>query len=216
MYAQVTTWPGLSFTVASLNQFNSPQTWVKSTGRHSCTSCNILRQLYTTNCNMVGSETPLYCPLDLLIQTLPLTLTHADRWLDTCSYSAEDLCYGGLKYQQMVVVSTVGAEYMVISHAIQQLQWMFASIAEISSPQEWPTCLFANNSGAIALTENTRNNTWVKHVDVWHHYIWEHVESRDVQVEYVPSTNNLADILTKALPQPAHHWICLALRLCKE
>jgi hypothetical protein len=38
-----------------------------------------------------------------------------------------------------------------------------------------------------------------KHVEIWHHYICEHVLSREVDLLYIPSNDQIANIMTKPL-----------------
>lgn len=89
-------------------------------------------------------------------------------------------------------------------------------MSEVGFPQTKPATLYGDNSGSIALTKNTKHNSRVKHIDIRHHYIREHVEDGDIQVIYVPSNENLADVFTKPLPRIAHHCACVALQLCDE
>ena len=41
-----------------------------------------------------------------------------------------------------------------------------------------------------------------KHIDIKVHYIRELVENRTIDVQYIPTEFQIADILTKALPKP--------------
>lgn len=103
-----------------------------------------------------------------------------------------------------------------MSRATQQIQWMYASLSEIGFPQPQPAVIYADNNGAIALAKTMKGTTHVKHIDVRHHYIRELVGGGQVGFAYIPSDENLADLLTKPLPRLAHHNLCLALRLCEE
>ena len=38
-----------------------------------------------------------------------------------------------------------------------------------------------------------------KHIDVKHHFIRDNIKKGNMKVEYVPTTNQIADVLTKAL-----------------
>ena len=40
-----------------------------------------------------------------------------------------------------------------------------------------------------------------KHIDVWYHFIRALVRTGKVEITYVPMDDNLADVLTKALPR---------------
>jgi len=53
--------------------------------------------------------------------------------------------------------------------------------------------------GSITNTVNGKNYRRMKHIDVKHHFIKEHVELGMVAFEYIPSNENLADLFTKPL-----------------
>lgn len=119
----------------------------------------------------------------------------------------------GSKFQQTVALSTSEAEYMALTRAAQQLEWMYSSLEEIGFPQPRPAILRADNQSAIFLARNVKHNARVKHIDVRAHYIRERVAAGDIDVEYVPSAENLADLFTKPLGRVAHWRLCAAMRL---
>jgi len=44
----------------------------------------------------------------------------------------------------------------------------------------------------------------VKHINIWHHYIHEHVKEGQIALKYVASMDNIADVLTKSLTCMLH------------
>nr|GEU56028.1 retrovirus-related Pol polyprotein from transposon TNT 1-94 [Tanacetum cinerariifolium] len=54
---------------------------------------------------------------------------------------------------------------------------------------------------AIALCCNNVQHSWSKHIDIRHHFIREHVEKGMVELYFVTTNYQLADIFTKALPR---------------
>ena len=62
-----------------------------------------------------------------------------------------------------------------------------------------PTTLFVCNEGVIKLAWNPVFHERTKHVDVHCHYIRQLVEDKTIDLQYVPTTNQTADILTKPL-----------------
>ncbi|RDB21876.1 Retrovirus-related Pol polyprotein from transposon TNT 1-94 [Hypsizygus marmoreus] len=214
MYAQIATRPDLSFAVASLSRFSSDP------GKaHWQALMHVLQYIkatlhYKLRYGGVGynSFTPYgYVDSDYAADTDTRRSVSGHVFLQAGGPSA-----WGSKYQATVAMSTTEAEYMAISRAVQQLQWMFSSLAEIGFPQARPAKLYADNAGAISLTENTKGNARIKHIDIRHHYVRDRVEDGDISITFVPSTDNLADLFTKPLPRPAHHKFCVALRLCEE
>ena len=59
--------------------------------------------------------------------------------------------------------------------------------------------IFYDNTSAIAITENPVQHSRTKHIDIRYHFIREHVMNGTMELHFVPSEKQLADIFTKAL-----------------
>ena len=59
--------------------------------------------------------------------------------------------------------------------------------------------LFEDNQGAIAIAENPISGGRTKHIDVRYHYIRELLKRKVLNIQYMESSNQHADILTKPL-----------------
>ncbi|GJR81043.1 retrovirus-related pol polyprotein from transposon TNT 1-94 [Tanacetum coccineum] len=67
--------------------------------------------------------------------------------------------------------------------------------------------LYCDNKSAIALCCNNVQHSRSKHIDIRHHFIREQVENRVVELYFVESNYQLADILTKALPRERFEFL---------
>lgn len=209
MYAQLGTRPDLSFAVSTLSRFASC-----AGVAHWKAMLHVLQYIKgTLNYKLTYGGTGC-------TSITPYGFTDSDYGGDTetrCSVSGYVFIQAGgptawgTKYQPTIAMSTTEAEYMAMSRAAQQLQWMYASLSEMGMPQPRPACLFADNTGAIALSTNSWHNARVKHIDVCHHFIWELVDEGELEMTYVPITENLADLFMKPLGRIAHHKFCVAL-----
>ena len=108
------------------------------------------------------------------------------------------------------------AEYMALTRAMKQILWMYAAMDKVGYSQLKPAILYNDNSGAILLMQNTKNNIKVKHINIRYHYIREQVEEGDIEVHRVASANNIANIFMKQLPRVAFQRHCAALQLYKS
>ena len=61
--------------------------------------------------------------------------------------------------------------------------------------------LINDNQGSISLCKNPVNHQRSKHIDIRYHFIREHVQSKVVNLDYVQSDCNVADIFTKPVSQ---------------
>jgi len=61
--------------------------------------------------------------------------------------------------------------------------------------------LYCDNTSAIKIAENPVQHSKTKHIHVRYHFIREHVEDGDIDLLYVPTERQTADILTKPLDE---------------
>ena len=66
-----------------------------------------------------------------------------------------------------------------------------------------PITLFGDNKGSNALTANPEHHARTKHIDIKYHYIRQLVDDNDVAIQYIPTAEMAADILTKPLTTKA-------------
>ena len=59
--------------------------------------------------------------------------------------------------------------------------------------------ILCDNTSAINLTKNPIQHSRTKHIEVRHHFICDHVLKGNVVLNFVDTSNQLADIFTKPL-----------------
>ena len=67
-------------------------------------------------------------------------------------------------------------------------------------PLAAPTILYSDNQSAIALARDNQYHSRTKHIDIRSHFIREAVKNGILTLNYCPTDDMVADILTKALP----------------
>ena len=83
----------------------------------------------------------------------------------------------------------------------------------IDNRQYSETRVFGGNQGTKALARNPVNRQSCKHIDMKYHFIREAVNSGRVVLEYCPTEQILADVMTKTetkLKLKKFAWACLA------
>ncbi|CAN1142556.1 Retrovirus-related Pol polyprotein from transposon TNT 1-94 [Linum perenne] len=103
------------------------------------------------------------------------------------------------KKQSSVALSTAEAEYIAAGSCATQLVWMRSQLIDYGH-FFGPTPLYCDNSSAINMTRNPVHHSRTKHIAIKHHFIRDLVQSKDIELQFVSSENQLADIFTKALP----------------
>lgn len=103
------------------------------------------------------------------------------------------------KRQRLVTLSTTEAEYVAASTATRELVWLRKLLSDIGCPCEEATTLFIDNQSTIKLVKNPVFHKRTKHIDIHYHFIREKLDEKLVKVKYIPSEEQRADILTKAV-----------------
>ncbi|GJR50781.1 retrovirus-related pol polyprotein from transposon TNT 1-94 [Tanacetum coccineum] len=104
------------------------------------------------------------------------------------------------KKQRSTAISTTEAEYIAMSGCCAQILWMRSQLKDYGFDfNKIP--LYCDNKSAISLCCNNVQHSRSKHIDIRHHFIREQVENRVVELYFVETNYQLADILTKALPR---------------
>jgi hypothetical protein len=62
-----------------------------------------------------------------------------------------------------------------------------------------PTPLLCDNQGALFLSVSTKNHLRTKHIALRYHYIRDTIKDRFVNLLYVSTKEQLADVMTKPL-----------------
>ena len=194
MYLAVSTRPDISYSVGSLARFNS-----KPTKEHWVALKRVLRYLKGTKDLGI-----LYSKAE---KDSCIGYTDAD-WAgdqdDRRSISGYVFLLSGgaiswKSQKRCVALSTAEAEYVAMSTATQEAIWLRQLIAEITSSEETPILVYEDNQSAIAIARNPQFHGRTKHIDIRHHYVREEISKGTVTIQYCPSCDMAADILTKGL-----------------
>ncbi|GJU14549.1 retrovirus-related pol polyprotein from transposon TNT 1-94 [Tanacetum coccineum] len=100
--------------------------------------------------------------------------------------------------QKSAAISSTEAEYIAMSGCCAQILWMRSQLTDYGIGfNKIP--MYRDNKSAIALCCNNVQHSKSKHIDIRFHFIKEHVENRVIELYFVNTEYQLADIFTKAL-----------------
>ncbi|GJX68175.1 hypothetical protein Tco_0303902 [Tanacetum coccineum] len=106
------------------------------------------------------------------------------------------------KKQKCTAISTTEAEYISLSGCCAQILWMRSQLTDYGFDFNMIP-LYSDSQSVIALSCNTVQHSRMKHVALRYHFIKEHVENEVVELYFVKTDDQLADIFTKALGENA-------------
>ncbi|GJV75643.1 retrovirus-related pol polyprotein from transposon TNT 1-94 [Tanacetum coccineum] len=110
------------------------------------------------------------------------------------------------KKQTSTSISSTEAEYIAMSGCCAQILWMRSQLSDYGFAYN-RIPLYCDNKSAIALCCNNVQHSRSKHIDIRHHFIREQVEKGVVELYFVRTEYQLADIFTKALPRERFEFI---------
>jgi hypothetical protein len=101
--------------------------------------------------------------------------------------------------QKSVALSSAEAEYMAASQASCEAIWLRKLLVGIFGVQMRPTVIYCDNQSCIKLSENPVFHDRSKHIEIRYHFIRDYVQRGAVELQYISTDEQVADILTKAL-----------------
>ena len=101
--------------------------------------------------------------------------------------------------QKTIAASSCEAEYVAAFEACKEAIWLCTLLDAIGHQPKTPTTILCNNNATINLSEDPLLHNRVKHIDIKHHFLREHVQSNKITLSYINTYDNIADIFTKVL-----------------
>jgi len=115
-----------------------------------------------------------------------------------CFYVGNNLVAWMSRKQSSISLSTTEAEYIATGSCCTQLLWMKKLLFDYGFTQD-SMIINYDNTSAINISKNPVQYSRTKHINIRHHFLRDLVDSQVVSLSFIPSDNQLADILTKPL-----------------
>ena len=92
-----------------------------------------------------------------------------------------------------------------MAHAASEVTWLVRLLAELGVQNLTPVQLHCDNQSALHIARNPVFHERTKHIEIDCHFTREKVLEGLLQLHYLPTSSQLADVLTKILPGPQFH-----------
>nr|GEV09818.1 retrovirus-related Pol polyprotein from transposon TNT 1-94 [Tanacetum cinerariifolium] len=110
------------------------------------------------------------------------------------------------KKQNCTAMSSAEAEYVALSASCAQVMWMRTQLQDYGfNYNKIP--LYCNSQLAIAISCNPVQHSHTKHIHTRYHFIKEQVENGIIELYFVRTEYQLADMFTKALPEDRFKYV---------
>ena len=101
------------------------------------------------------------------------------------------------KSQKSVTLSSSEAEYVALSETAKEIRFLYQLLKENKIEAELPIVVKVDNIGAIFMAENISVSPKTKHVDIRYRFVNDMVGDKFLEVIFVGSIDNDADLFTK-------------------
>ena len=116
------------------------------------------------------------------------------------SFLGRSLVSWASKKQNSVALSTAEAEYNAAGHCCAQLLWMRQTLRDYSYKLS-KVPLLCDNESAIRMADNPVEHSRTKHIAIRYHFLRDHQQRGDIEIAYVSTKEQLADIFTEPLDE---------------
>nr|GEX48838.1 hypothetical protein [Tanacetum cinerariifolium] len=157
----------------------------------------LLVQIYVDDIIFRNSNPPI--PTRYLYQSgkyaLEIHKKHGDKLVSWMS-----------KKQDCTTMSSAEAEYVALSASCAQVMWMRTQLTDYGfNYNKIP--LYCDSQSAIAISCNPVQHSRTKHIHTRYHFIKEQVENGIIELYFVRTEYQLADMFTKALPEDRFKYL---------
>ena len=132
----------------------------------------------------------------------------------TCQFLGHSLVSWSSKKQNSVALSTAEAEYVAAGSCCAQLLWMKQQMEDYGLHFDHIP-IKCDNTSAINLSKNPIQHSRTKHIEIRHHFLRDHVQKGDIELQYIHTDKQLADIFTKPLDEKRFCYIRRELGMSK-
>ena len=136
----------------------------------------------------------------------PMTSKSRSGWL--VRFAGAPITWAS-KMQTITAMSTTEAEYIALSTSLRDVIPLMGMLQEAREhglkmdylPPKVHCTVFEDNRGALELAKLPKIRPRTKHINQSYHHFREHVERQEVSIHATPNEAQLADILTKPIPE---------------
>ncbi|GJT44417.1 retrovirus-related pol polyprotein from transposon TNT 1-94 [Tanacetum coccineum] len=110
------------------------------------------------------------------------------------------------KKQDCITMSSAEAEYVALSASCAQVMWIRTQLKDYGFNYN-KISLYCDSQSAIAISCNLVQHSCTKHIHTRYHFIKEQVENGIIELYFVRTEYQLADMFTKALPEDRFRYL---------
>ncbi|KAJ9556755.1 hypothetical protein OSB04_011369 [Centaurea solstitialis] len=133
----------------------------------------------------------------------------------SCQFLGDKLVSWTSKKQNCVSTSTAEAEYVGAASCCSQVLWMKTQLLDYGYKLK-RVPIYCDSESAIAITSNPVQHSKTKHIDIRYHFIKDNVEKGNIEMFFVQTDYQLADLFTKPLDEKRFNFLMVPKYQVKE
>ncbi|KAJ9566173.1 hypothetical protein OSB04_002139 [Centaurea solstitialis] len=129
-----------------------------------------------------------------------------------------DADYGGCNMDRKstsatcVSTSTAESEYVAAASCCSQVLWMQSQLRDYGLEYK-KIPIYCDSKSAIAISANPVQHSKTKHIDIRYHFLKDNVEKENIELYFVNTEYQLADLFTKALDEKRFKFLISRLEM---
>ena len=104
------------------------------------------------------------------------------------------------KKQVSIVISTAKAKFISTTTSCTPLIWIKNQMEDYNIYEE-SIPIYYENKASISISKNPNLHSGAKHIEIKHHFLRDHVEKGTMELEFVHTDNQFANIFTKPITE---------------
>jgi hypothetical protein len=120
------------------------------------------------------------------------------------------------KKQNTVALSTAEVEYTAATHCAKQVLWYRSLFQELELYVPKTSTIFTDNQAAVSIVHHPEFYSRTKHIDISLHFLRDLVQNGTLDMVYIRTEDNLADLFTKGLPRIVHQDLTYEVGLLEK
>ncbi|KAM6556631.1 hypothetical protein CsatB_003650 [Cannabis sativa] len=118
------------------------------------------------------------------------------------------------KKQNVVARSSTESEFRALANTAAEVKWLCYVLSELHFTLPAAPIIWVDNQGAASLAANPVFHARSKHIEIDLHFVRDQILAKQLEVRFVPSIDQTADILTKPLSKERFSYLKTKLQVC--
>ncbi|XP_070024933.1 secreted RxLR effector protein 161-like [Nicotiana sylvestris] len=111
------------------------------------------------------------------------------------------------KKQQTVRRSYAKAEYKSMAAVTAEIIWLVGLLKDLNVRIQEPVAVYTDSKAAMQIAANLVYHKRTKHIEIDCHFVREKIKEGLIAPDYMPTKEQIADIMTKGLGVSQHHLL---------